>query len=109
VIHAGQKITLSVGLIFVLLGGVSAGATAANAQEDDSSRGYFDGLNTGIPQAGPHTSREYERGFELGRREFEENADEDDQVMMGREPWQEGPSFERRGGASGEPGDMPGD
>ena len=102
---AGQKVTLSVGIIFVLL----AGTTAANAQADSETQGYLDGYSTGIPSTGHHPSIEYERGFRLGRSEFEENADEDDQVLMGRQPWRssDGPSLERRGGASGE--DMSGE
>jgi hypothetical protein len=105
VIHAGQKVTLSVGIIFVLLGGVITGATAANAQ-DSYSRGFYNGYNGSFPRGNhPSMSTEYGRGFHAGRSEAEEDADEDDQVMMGKEPWQssDGPSFERRGG------DMPGD
>lgn len=111
VIHAGQKVTLSVGIIFVLLGGVVTGATAANAQ-DSYSRGFDDGYNGSFPAGHyPSVSTEYGRGFHAGRSEAEEDADEDDQVMMGREPWQayEGRSFESRGGVSGKPGGMPGD
>lgn len=105
----GRSVTLSVVMIFVAVGVVMAGTTAASAQ-DSYSRGFDNGYNGSFPAGHyPSMSSEYGRGFHAGRSEAEEDADEDDQVMMGREPWQssDGPSFERRGSASSE--DLPGD
>jgi hypothetical protein len=101
--------SLALSVLIVTLGGVMAGTTTASAQ-DSYSRGFDNGYSGSFPAGhNPSMSSEYGRGFHAGRSEAEEDADEDDQVMMGREPWQssDGPSFERRGSATGE--NMPGD
>jgi hypothetical protein len=80
----GPNVSQLVGIILVV-GGLITGATTASAQ-DSYSRGYDDGYNGNFPAGrDPSMSTEYGRGFQAGRNEAEE--DEDDQVMMGREPY----------------------
>ena len=82
----GRRVTLSVVMIFVTLGGVVAGTTAASTQGRLLSWNSMMATMAAFRGVAPRARLpEYGRGFHAGRGEGEEDADEDDQVMMEEE------------------------